>query len=51
MFTLTRLTSKVRSYFDENLLEVSLAMTGQGFMKHILTEGDKVAMPLVTLLR
>ena len=38
------LRSKAASFFDENLLEVSLAMTAQGFVKHVLTEGDKVAL-------
>ena len=38
------LPSILRPYFDENLLEVSLAMTGQGLMKHFLTEGDKVSL-------
>lgn len=36
------LTSRMSAFFDENLLEVALAMTAQGFVKHVLTEGDKV---------
>ena len=35
-------TKRLSTFFDENLLEVALAMTAQGFVKHILTEGDKV---------
>lgn len=35
-------TKRLSAFFDENLLEVALAMTAQGFVKHILTEGDKV---------
>ena len=33
----------LRNWFDDSLLKVSTAMTGQGFLKHILTEGDKVS--------
>ncbi|KAI5121237.1 hypothetical protein M0805_007244 [Coniferiporia weirii] len=36
------LLSILKKYFDERLLEVSLALTAQGFVKHILTEGDKI---------
>ena len=32
----------IRGRFDEGLLKVSTAMTAQGVLKHILTEGDKV---------
>lgn len=29
------------SYFDPQLLSLSMAMTGQSVVKHFLTEGDK----------
>jgi oligosaccharide translocation protein RFT1 len=29
------------SYFDPELLNLSMAMTGQSVVKHFLTEGDK----------
>ncbi|EJD06490.1 Rft-1-domain-containing protein [Fomitiporia mediterranea MF3/22] len=45
------LTSKVQHYFDERLLEVSLAMTAQGFLKHILTEGDKIIISRISPLK
>ncbi|KAL5503877.1 RFT1 [Sanghuangporus vaninii] len=48
---LTCLTLKLRSFFDENLLEVSLAMTAQGFVKHILTEGDKLIISRISPLK
>ncbi|KLO11563.1 Rft-1-domain-containing protein [Schizopora paradoxa] len=44
-------SDKNSSYFDESLLRVSLAMTGQSFVKHILTEGDKVIMSRFSTLK
>ena len=34
-------TSTITSYFDAELLNLSIAMTGQSVIKHFLTEGDK----------
>ena len=33
--------STTTSYFDAELLNLSVAMTGQSVVKHFLTEGDK----------
>ena len=33
--------STTTSYFDAELLNLSIAMTGQSVIKHFLTEGDK----------
>jgi oligosaccharide translocation protein RFT1 len=33
--------STITSYFDTELLNLSIAMTGQSVIKHFLTEGDK----------
>lgn len=33
--------SKSVVYFDKQLLNLSVAMTGQSVVKHFLTEGDK----------
>lgn len=36
--------SRLRGYFDEALIKVSMAMTAQSLLKHFLTEGDKVSL-------
>lgn len=35
------MNSTTTSYFDVELLNLSIAMTGQSVIKHFLTEGDK----------
>ncbi|KAH8117736.1 Rft-1-domain-containing protein [Phellopilus nigrolimitatus] len=49
--SLRRCIPKLDRYFDENLLEVSVAMTAQGFVKHILTEGDKIIISRISPLK
>ena len=38
---MSQLRSITTSYFDGELLSLSIAMTGQSVVKHFLTEGDK----------
>ncbi|KAG8897505.1 Oligosaccharide translocation protein rft1, partial [Tulasnella sp. 417] len=41
----------VREYrFEPKLLRLSIAMTSQSFIKHILTEGDKFAVSMISTL-
>jgi hypothetical protein len=39
------------SYFDPHLLRLSGAMTAQSFVKHLLTEGDKMIISQVSPLK
>ncbi|KIO23777.1 hypothetical protein M407DRAFT_26776 [Tulasnella calospora MUT 4182] len=37
-------------YFEPKLLRLSMAMTSQSFIKHLLTEGDKFAVSMISTL-
>ncbi|KZO97593.1 Rft-1-domain-containing protein [Calocera viscosa TUFC12733] len=45
------LSRAVVRYFDKHLLRLSLAMSGQGVVKHFLTEGDSLILARISSLK